>query len=189
MKKSNRKRFRKWFGYIIMTTSSNGNICGRNSPVTGEFPSQRPVTQSFDVFFDLRLNKRLREPSRRRWFGTPSCSLWRHCNDAMAPSLLRIYGRDGMIMIYLYNLKMCVCVLLLTMPFSLLFSTKKNETLHTIYDLLLQTLTLSSSNHDSDNVWNNICDWLHQYHWRGNVDSWLWWQILKLFLRSHCRWF
>ena len=26
-----------------------------NSPVTGEFPSQRPVTRSFDVFFDLRL--------------------------------------------------------------------------------------------------------------------------------------
>ena len=28
-------------------------ICKGNSPVTGEFPSQRPVTQSFDVFFDL----------------------------------------------------------------------------------------------------------------------------------------
>ena len=25
-------------------------------PVTGEFPSHRPVTRSFDVFFDLRLN-------------------------------------------------------------------------------------------------------------------------------------
>ena len=32
-----------------------------NSPVTGEFPSQRAVTRSFDVFFDLRLNKRLRK--------------------------------------------------------------------------------------------------------------------------------
>ena len=31
-------------------------FCAGNSPVTGEFPSQRPVTQSFDVFFDLRLN-------------------------------------------------------------------------------------------------------------------------------------
>ena len=45
----------------FMTTSPNGNIfrvtgplCG-NSPVTGEFPSERPVTRSFDVFFDLRL--------------------------------------------------------------------------------------------------------------------------------------
>ena len=34
-------------------------ICAGNSPVTGEFPAQRPVTQSFDVFFDLRLNERL----------------------------------------------------------------------------------------------------------------------------------
>ena len=33
-------------------------LCAGNSPVTGEFPSQRSVTQSFDVFFDLRLNKR-----------------------------------------------------------------------------------------------------------------------------------
>ena len=50
---------------VIMMTSSNGNIsallaiCAGNSPFPGEFPSQRPVTRSFDVFFDLRLNKRL----------------------------------------------------------------------------------------------------------------------------------
>ena len=36
------------------------------SSVTGEFPSQRPVTQSFDVFFDLSPNKRLSKQSRRR---------------------------------------------------------------------------------------------------------------------------
>ena len=35
-------------------------ICAGNSPVPGEFHTQRPVTRSFDVFFDLRLNKRLR---------------------------------------------------------------------------------------------------------------------------------
>ena len=34
-------------------------ICDGNSPVPGEFPTQRPVARSFDVFFDLRLNKRL----------------------------------------------------------------------------------------------------------------------------------
>ena len=56
-----------------MMTSSNGNIsawlglCEGNSPVTGEFPAQRPVTRYFDVSFDLRLNKRLRKPSRWRW--------------------------------------------------------------------------------------------------------------------------
>ena len=51
-----------------------------NSPVTSEFSSQRSVTRSFDVFFDLRLNKRFSKQPRRRWFGTPSRSLWRHCN-------------------------------------------------------------------------------------------------------------
>ena len=39
-------------------------LCAGNSPVTGEFPSQRPVTRSFDVFFDLCLNKRL---SKQLW--------------------------------------------------------------------------------------------------------------------------
>ena len=33
-------------------------LCARNSPTTGEFPAQRPVTRNFDVLFDLRLNKR-----------------------------------------------------------------------------------------------------------------------------------
>ena len=56
-------------------------ICVGNSPVTGEFPSQRPVTRSFDVFFDLRLNKLLSKQSQGWWFETPSNSLWRHCNE------------------------------------------------------------------------------------------------------------
>ena len=40
-------------------------ICAVNSPVHGEFPTQRPVMRSFDVFFDLRPNKRL----SRQWWG------------------------------------------------------------------------------------------------------------------------
>ena len=32
-------------------------LCERNPPVTGGFPSQRPVTWSFDAVFDLHLNK------------------------------------------------------------------------------------------------------------------------------------
>ena len=51
----------------FMVTSSNGNIFR----VTGEFPTQRPVTQSFDVFFDLHLNKRLSKQSRGWSFETP----------------------------------------------------------------------------------------------------------------------
>ena len=55
-------------------------LCEGNSPVTGEFPTKRPVTRSFDIFFGLRLNKRLSKQLWRRWFETPSRSLWRHCN-------------------------------------------------------------------------------------------------------------
>ena len=58
-------------------------LCVRNSPVYGEFPSQRPVTRSFDVFFDLRLNKRLSKRSWGWWFETPSHSLWRHCDGVI----------------------------------------------------------------------------------------------------------
>ena len=55
-------------------------LCVGNSPVTGEFPAQKPVTPSFHVFFDLRLNKRLGKQSWGWWFQTPSHSLWLHCN-------------------------------------------------------------------------------------------------------------
>ena len=55
-------------------------ICAGNSPVTGEFPAQRPVTQSFDVFFDLRQNKRLSKQSWGWWFETLSRPFWRHRN-------------------------------------------------------------------------------------------------------------
>ena len=30
-------------------------IYAGNSPLTGEYPAQRPVTRSFDIFFGLRL--------------------------------------------------------------------------------------------------------------------------------------
>ena len=57
-------------------------FCEGNSPATGEFPSQRPVTRSNDGFFDLRLDKQLNEQSRRRRLETPSHPLWRHGNDS-----------------------------------------------------------------------------------------------------------
>ena len=72
-----------------MMTSSNGNICRVTGHVCGEFtghrwiPAQRTVTRSFDVFFDLRLNKRLSKQSWGWWFETPSRSFWRHCNVAL----------------------------------------------------------------------------------------------------------
>ena len=71
-------------------TLSNRNIsallaiCVGNSPVPGEFPAQRPVTRSFDVFFHLPPNKRLSKQSWGWWFETPSGPLWRHSNEAMS---------------------------------------------------------------------------------------------------------
>ena len=60
-------------------------LCAGNSPVSGEFPAQRPVTRSFDVFFDMRLIKRLSKHSRGWWFETLSRPLCRHCNVTWRP--------------------------------------------------------------------------------------------------------
>ena len=48
-----------WWRHQMETFSALLAICVENSPVPGEFPAQRPVTMSFDVFFDLCPNKRL----------------------------------------------------------------------------------------------------------------------------------
>ena len=72
-------------GYLTMTSSNEnifrvtGHLCGEFTG-PGEFPTQRPVTRSFDVLFDLRLNKRLIKQPWGWWFETPSWSLWRQCN-------------------------------------------------------------------------------------------------------------
>ena len=71
---------RSWWRHQMGTLTALLAFCAGNSPVTGEFPTQRPATQSFDVFFDLHLNKRLGKQSCGWWFETPSCPLWRHRN-------------------------------------------------------------------------------------------------------------
>ena len=78
--------FRTFSIIIFMMTSSNGNIFRVTGPLCGEitgpgeFPAQRSVTWSFDVFFDLRPNKQLSKQPRGWWFEMPSWSLWRQCN-------------------------------------------------------------------------------------------------------------
>ena len=72
--------FLAWWRHPMETFSALLALCAGNSPVTGEFPSQRPVTRSFGVFFHLCLNKRLSKQPWGWWFETPSCSLWSHCN-------------------------------------------------------------------------------------------------------------
>ena len=71
----------EWWCHQIETFRALLDHYAGNSPVIGEFPSQRTVTQGFDVFFDQRLKKRFSEQSRRQWFGTPSFLLSRHCNS------------------------------------------------------------------------------------------------------------
>ena len=56
--------------------------------VRGEFPTQRPVTRSFDVYFDLRLNKRLCKQSRGWWFETLLCPLAHYDVTVMSLTLV-----------------------------------------------------------------------------------------------------
>ena len=70
-----------WWRLRIETYSALLAICAGNSSFTGEYPTQRPVTRSFAVFFDLRLNKLLSKQSWGWWFETLSSPLWRHSND------------------------------------------------------------------------------------------------------------
>ena len=62
------------------TVSALLALCVGNSPVPGEFPTQRPVTRRFDAFLGLCLIKWLSKQSRGWWFETLSCPLWSHCN-------------------------------------------------------------------------------------------------------------
>ena len=98
--------FIPWWRHQMETFSALLAICAENSPVTGEFPTQRPVTRSFDVFFDLRPNERLSKQSWGWWYETLSSPLWRHRNavwnnnrhKARQPTLCRLF-----LMLYHYN--------------------------------------------------------------------------------------
>ena len=101
---------------VNMMTSSNRNIFRVTGPLCGEFtsrgefPTQRPVTRSFDVFFDLRLNKRLSKQPWGWWFETPSWSLWRHCNVKPNHQLFGIVMRVPLRLEYLPVPYLYICV-------------------------------------------------------------------------------
>ena len=69
-----------WWRHQMETFSALLAICAGNSPGTGEFPAQRSVTRSFDVFFDMCPNKPLSKQWWGWWFETLSRPFWRHCN-------------------------------------------------------------------------------------------------------------
>ena len=78
------KRQNAWWRHQMETFSVLLALCAMNSPVPGDFPAQRPVTLSFDVLCDLRLNKRLSKQSWGWRFVTLSRPLWRHCNGKIS---------------------------------------------------------------------------------------------------------
>ena len=77
--------------------TSNENIFRVTVPLCGEFtgpgefPTQMPVTRSFDVFFDLRLNRRLNKQLWGWWFETLSRPFWRHRNDMENVSVILVW--------------------------------------------------------------------------------------------------
>ena len=84
----------------VMMTSSNGNIYRVTGHLCGEFTGLRwiPRTKAsdaelYDVFFDMRLNKRLSKQSWGWWFERLSRPLWRHCNGSSYFSLHLIYAQ------------------------------------------------------------------------------------------------
>ena len=119
---------RPWWRHQMETFSALLAICAGNSPI----PAQRPVTRSFDVFFDLRLNKRLSKQSLGWWFETPSLLLWRHCNEIklfLVPLTMITKERDSMYMyVYLGVFSHCLTnVKLLFFLFVLIFQKHKNR--------------------------------------------------------------
>ena len=100
-----RIRFLSWWCHQMEAFSALLALCAGNSPMTGDFPSQRPVTRSFDVFCELRLNKPLSKQSWGWWFEPLSLSLWRHCNisNAYASAFLRTEGHLSKYVQYRYS--------------------------------------------------------------------------------------
>ena len=68
-------------GILVASQTRDEIFLHPNLSVNGEFPSQRPVTRSFGVWFDLYLNKQLSKQSWGWWVEMPSRSLWRHFNE------------------------------------------------------------------------------------------------------------
>ena len=138
-------------------------ICAGNSPVTGEFPAQRPVTRSFDIFFDLCLTIRLSKQSWGWWFETPSRLLWRHCNGSSWPSLGAIPSEHlaqdtHCVMLYVYErpFSMYKGILFVIDTFATFSHFLLMEIIHTMIDNH-EVLVLVGARHCVNEgwLWNN----------------------------------
>ena len=139
-----------------MMTSSNGNIFRVTGPLCGEFigpgefPAQRPVTRSFDVFFHPRLYKRLNKQPWGWWFETPAWSLWRHRNG---------YGRD---IHYKINILL------------IWIRKEKNKKNHGIGGgNLFSNSHIFISHLKTSTDWPIVCRWHFQMHFLGMTLFWI----------------
>ena len=76
-----------WWRHEMETFSALLAICADNSQVTGVFPTQRPISQSSEVFLALCMNKRLNKEWWGWWFEKLSRPFWRHCNGISTSSM------------------------------------------------------------------------------------------------------
>ena len=146
------------------TFSASLAICAGNSPVTGEFPAQRPVTRSFDVFFDLRLILRLNKNHQAGdLIETISRPLWRHpnVNDVNRTSVC--FESWNTIEHFVYNA--FVNMLFVRTSVGLSIEPWTKSILQTTYSCAfcwIRSLVFSSIFHQSDEPINNVwaCDYL-----------------------------
>ena len=112
-----------WWRHQMETFSALLAICAENSPPPGEFPAQRPLTRSFDVYFDLRLNKRLSKQSWGWWFETLPRLFWHHSNESQSfnnirwESLIELHETNQSLSYLLYStqsIKLLIAAMVLT---------------------------------------------------------------------------
>ena len=83
---------KSWWRHQMETFSALLAICAGNSPVSGEFPAQRPVTSNVDVFLICaRINCWVNN-DEGRWFEMPSHPLWHHRNDHLPQFMSMHFG-------------------------------------------------------------------------------------------------
>ena len=89
---------RPWWRHQMETFSALLALCAGNSPVTGEFPAQMPVMRSFDVFFDLLLNKWL----SKQWIQDRFTDQWHHSKWLSKPHEISLQSVNSCS--WLYNI-------------------------------------------------------------------------------------
>ena len=143
-----------------------GHFCGE---FTGKFLAQRPVTRSFDVFFDLRLNKWFRKQSWSWWFTTPSHPLWRHRNDCTTYRVKHqqiVYGRAN---------SLCVWITATPDNHWRISGKKSAVSRYWVWNELTK-ISLTSLHIISVTSWGctNIAMPSYQYRYYHNKDRYLW---------------